>query len=157
MPVAKLPPELTTRLLEEGMGPTAVSRYLKEHMGIEASPSAVSMFRKRYTDVPSQPGTSRERVIPWTIASEHRTSRYRYAILAWHQREKDHPLADERYRNLLKVEADLKENGRVIDYSPTNGFFERPAREGVDVGIVREVDGVPRPATRGPYAVASQN
>jgi hypothetical protein len=47
------------------------------------------------------------------------------------------------------VETRLIENGLVIDYLPKRGFVLVPARPGVDMGLVREVDGVLSAADEG--------
>ena len=152
MPGPKLPQEMTARLLEDGWGPKKIADHYKRHLGIEVTPSAVSMFRKRYTDVPAKHKS--EKVIPWDVRPEHKASVYRHAVLAWHQRERGEAVIGERYRNLMSIETRLKEAGRVIDYHPQRGWLIVPARPGVDLGVIREPDAVPRPATRGPYSLA---
>jgi hypothetical protein len=155
MAATRLPRDLTARLLEEGWGPTQISGYLREHLGIEVTANSISQFRKRHTDIP--PSHDSERKMPWSVKREHYNSVYRHAILAWKQREADHPLSDERARNLMSIETRLQEARprQVIDYNPRRkgGFFLREARPGVDLGIVYEPDGKPRPATKGPYAL----
>jgi hypothetical protein len=147
----KLPYKLVADLLEQGWGPTKIALHLQEHYGIDVTPNAISMFRRRATDVP--PMHSTKRLLPWHIHREHENSVYRHAILAWHQRERGEPLSPERDRNLRSVETRLLENGLVIDYAPNRGFFTVAARPGIDMGLVREVDRVPRPPTKGPYSL----
>ena len=151
MPGQKLPAELTARLLEEGLGPQQIVTYLKEHYQIEVTPSAVSMFRKRFTNIEPKHGS--KRVIPWKVRPEHKASVYRHAILAWHQRERGEAVIGERARNLMHVETKLKEARLVIDYSPDLGWRLVPARPDIDLGLVREPDAVPRPASKGPYSL----
>ncbi len=92
--------------------------------------------------------------MPWKVKPEHKGSVYRNAVYSYWRREHDEPLGDESWRNLYAVEARLKETGQVIDYNPRRktGFHLVPARTGVDLGLVREPDGKPRPPKRGPYA-----
>ncbi|MCL1872330.1 MAG: hypothetical protein FWF90_18220 [Promicromonosporaceae bacterium] len=147
----KLPTELTAQLLEDGWTPTKIVTFLRDHLNIEVTANSISQFRRRHTHI--APAHDSQRRLPWKIDRLHQNSVYRHAILAWHQREHDHPLSAERARNLMAVETRLKEAGKVIDYGPVIGFFVVPARDGIDLGIVREPSGRPRPATRGPYAL----
>ncbi len=132
----KLPADLVTRLLGEGLGPRAIVEHLREHEGIEVSPQAISTFRKRHTDVPAQHST--RRIVPWEIRPEHRSSRYRRAILAFHRRAQGRTLTGEERRNLDHVERTLRETGQVITYQPDEGWTLVPARPGIDTGIIRE-------------------
>lgn len=151
---ARLPREQVARLLEEGWGPTQIAKHLTARGYEGVTPNAISTFRRRHTDVPAKFDSTRK--VPWKVHPDHQSSVYRAAILTWHQREEGILTSPERERNLLAVEARLKEAGLVIDYRPRrkNPWALVPARPGVDLGIVREPDGVPRPATTGPYANA---
>ncbi|ACZ32369.1 putative transcriptional regulator, GntR family [Xylanimonas cellulosilytica DSM 15894] len=132
----KLPVDLVTRLLEDGLGPRAIVDHLREHVGIEVSPQAISTFRKRHTDVPAQHST--RRVIPWDVRPEHRSNGYRRAILAFHRRAQGRTLTGEERRNLDHVERTLRESGQVITYQQDEGWTLVPARPGIDTGIIRE-------------------
>ncbi len=113
----KLPAPLVTRLLEEGLGPSAIVEHLRSKEGIDVSPQAISTFRKRHTAVPAQHST--RRVVPWDVRPEHRSSGYRRAILAFHRRAQGQTLTGEEARNLDHVERTLRESGQVITYHPT--------------------------------------
>ena len=132
----KLPADLVTRLLEEGLGPSAIVEHLREHEDIEVSPQAISTFRKRHTDVPAQHST--RRVVPWDVRPEHRSSGYRRAILAFHRRAQGRTLTGEERRNLDHVERTLRGADQVITYDPDEGWTLVPARPGIDTGIIRE-------------------
>jgi DNA-binding transcriptional MocR family regulator len=132
----KLPADLVTRLLEEGLGPRAIVEYLRQHEGIEVSPQAISTFRQRHTDIPAQHST--RRVVPWDVRPEHRSSGYRRAVLSFHRRAQGRTLTGEERRNLDHVERTLRETGQVITYQPDEGWLLVPARPGIDTGIVRE-------------------
>ncbi len=132
----KLPAPLVTRLLEEGLGPSAIVEHLRSKEGIDVSPQAISTFRKRHTAVPAQHST--RRVVPWDVRPEHRSSGYRRAILAFHRRAQGQTLTGEEARNLDHVERTLRESGQVITYHPDTGFALVPARPGIDTGIIEE-------------------
>lgn len=146
------PRHKVVRLLHEGLGPTAIARRIRKEDGIEVTASAISNIRRRHTNLPPMQAAKARRM-PWRIDPAHQNSRYRYAILAWVRRERDEPLGEEAYLRLMRMETELKESGKVIDYYPGSGWRVVPARPGIDLGIVREPDDKPRPATRGPYAM----
>lgn len=151
MPQPKLHPIQTAKWLEDGKSPTDIVALHKLHWGIDVKPNAVSNFRRRHTDVKPQHDTKRR--LPWPgIKREHLGHKYRQYLLNYYKRELGEDVKKEPAEGLANFEKLLHESGMVVDYNYDDGFFLVPRRDGVDLGLVREPDSVPRPSKYGLYA-----
>lgn len=149
VPAKKLPEDdlLYQLIAEEGLGPSEVVAWLREHKGIEVTPSSVSMWRRR-AGLPAQaPKRS-----PWKYASgtNHSHTVEAQAVRAYYRREAGLPNDPERARMLESMEERLRRSGTVLHYNPDPelgpvGWYYVPPEPGIDLGIIREPDRVPRP------------
>ncbi|GAA3232220.1 hypothetical protein ACFP63_16570 [Oerskovia jenensis] len=126
------------------MTATQIVAFLKDHMGIEVTTEALIMWRKR-RGLDRNPVSPKR--IPWKLRPEHVNTVEAQAIRAYYGREDGLAVDKERTRILASMERRLYPRGLVIHYDPDTerGWWAVPARPGVDLGLVREPDGLPRP------------
>lgn len=138
------------------MSAAQIVAFLKEHMGIEVTTEALTMWRKRR-------GLDRKPVnpkrIPWKLRPEHAVTVEAQAIRSHSRREDGLTVDKERSRILASMERRLYPQGLVIHYDADTerGWWAVPARPGIDLGLVREPDDVPRPPRYGPRAMQVEN
>lgn len=145
MPGKRLPDDKVRQLVEAGKGNSEIARYLREHEGVDVTPSAIGMWRKR---------RGLERTVqapraPWSYRpkSGHAGQVEAVVVRAWHRREAGLPLDEQRAAILAGWEHRLYGAGLVLHYDPDTpqGWWYVPAEPGVDLGIIREPDRKPRP------------
>lgn len=141
MPGKIIPDKLVERLAREGKTDGQIVTYLRDHENIVVTRQAISAWRRRRGD---QKRTMSPRAMPWKLRSEHlQTEPAR--VIRWHARvERGDPLSPaDRVRYERAVEH-LKENNLVFHYDPSapQGWFLVPRRKGIDLGLVREPEGV---------------
>lgn len=138
MPAKKIPDLLVEKLYEEyGLTATEIVDYLRMHMGIELTTSALTMWRKR-RGLDRKPAHPKR--IPWKIRPEHSTTVQAQAIRAASRRAEGLAVDAERSRILAHWEGLLYPKGLVIHYDADTdeGWWYVPARPGIDLGLVRE-------------------
>jgi len=115
-----------------------VDQY-REKYHIETTPSMWGNYRRRQA---IEPRHARESMVPWRLRAEHRTNYMAQMLRAEGRRRAGLPNPPATERRLDAFIARLDREGLVVHYDADlpEGFFMVPAREGVDVDLIREPD-----------------
>lgn len=142
MPTKVLDDERVKELVDAGHGVTAITRILKDEDGIDVSPSAICVWKKRQGVERQLPRHSA--LIPWVIREPHRRLFAAKMLRREAKRRLMEGQGQEMAQHLLapldRWKAKMAENDTVVHYEPETfeGFFYIERREGIDKDLIRE-------------------